>query len=84
MSWDALQREVLAELGHELLQPHVPGSEPLPLPDPDVVVLLAKALGIGEQVLLDADIVLPTRERLRDPVVKRGLWPSLRSLRAVR
>ncbi len=84
MSWDALQREVLAELGHELLRPHVPGSEPLPPPDPDVVSLLAKALRISEQDLLDAGIALPTRERLREPAVKRALWPSLRALRAGR
>ncbi|MDO5610679.1 MAG: hypothetical protein Q4G62_07935 [Pseudomonadota bacterium] len=84
MSWDALQREVLAELGHELLRPHVPGSEPLPPPDADVVRLLAKALGIEEAVLLDAGIVLPARERLREAAVKRALWPSLRPLRAMR
>ena len=33
MSWDAFQREALAELGLSAWVPHVPGSEPPPPPD---------------------------------------------------
>ena len=80
MSWDAFQREALTELGIVLLQAHVPGSEPPP-PDPQVVAILAKALGIAPDVLADAGIVFPPAERLREPAIKRALWPSLRALR---
>ncbi|RMH93320.1 hypothetical protein EBB59_05390 [Lysobacter pythonis] len=81
MNWDALQREALAELGHVLLQSHVPGSEPPPPPDPRVLAMLAKALGIVPEALAEAGVALPALERLRDPAVKRALWPRLRGLR---
>ena len=46
-----------------------------------VLAMLARALGVSAQVVEEAGIVLPGMERLRDPAVKRALWPSLRGLR---
>lgn len=82
MSWDALQREALAELGLALWMPHVPGSEPPLPPDPRVLAMLAKAAGMTPQGLTEAGIALPGLERLRDPATKRTLWPRLRGLRS--
>lgn len=79
MSWDALQREALAELGITLWMPHVAGSEPPP--DARVLAILAKAAGMSPQALMSAGIVLPTHDRLRDAATKRALWPRLRALR---
>lgn len=81
MSWDRFQREAMAELGLVAFVPHVPGSEPPPPADPRVLAMLARALGVSAQVIEEAGIVLPGMERLRDPAVKRALWPSLRGLR---
>lgn len=81
MSWDRFQREAMAELGLVAFVPHMPGSEPPPPADPRVLAMLARALGVPPQTLEDAGIVLPGAERLRDPAVKRALWPSLRRLR---
>ncbi|WP_076584589.1 hypothetical protein [Solilutibacter tolerans] len=81
MSWDVLQREVLAELGLTAWAPHVPGSEPPPPPDPRVLAMLAKTVGMSPQALADVGIVLPGLERLREASVKRALWPRLRGLR---
>jgi len=81
VSWDPLQREVLAELGLTPWVPHVPGSEPPPPPDPRVLALLAKAAGMSPQALADAGISLPGVERLREASTKRALWPRLRGLR---
>ena len=81
MSWDALQREALVELGLTLWAPHVPGSEPPPPPDPRVLSLLAKAAGMSPQALAEAGTALPGLERLREASVKRALWPLLRGLR---
>lgn len=82
MTWDALQREALVELGLTLWAPHMPGSEPPPPPDPRVVAMLAKAAGMSPQAFAEAGIVLPGYERLRDASVKRTLWPRLRGLRS--
>ncbi len=81
MSWDRFQREAMAELGLVAFVPHVPGSEPPPPADPRVLAVLARALGVSAQVVEEAGIVLPGMERLRDPAVKRALWPGLRGLR---
>ena len=81
MSWDAIQREALAELGLRIWMPHVPGSEPPAPADPRVLAMLAKASGLSPQALDEAGIALPGFDRLRDPKVKRTLWPRLRALR---
>ena len=81
MSWDALQRDALVELGLTLWAPHVPGSEPPLLPDPRVLAVLAKAAGMSPQALTEAGLSLPGFERLREASVKRALWPMLRGLR---
>lgn len=81
MSWDALQREALTELGLTLWAPHVPGSEPPPPPDPRVLAMLAKVVGMSPQALAEAGLALPSIERLREASVKRALWPQLRGLR---
>ena len=81
MSWDRFQREAMSELGLVAFVQHVPGSEPPPPADPRVLAMLARALGISPDALADAGILLPGIERLRDPAVKRALWPSLRVLR---
>ena len=80
MSWDALQHEVLAELGLRVWLPHVPGSEQPPV-DPKVLASLARAIGVAPEALAGAGLALPGVERLRDPAVKRALWPQLRALR---
>ena len=81
MSWDAVQREVLAELGLSLWMPRMPGGEPPPPPDPRVAAMLARAAGMTPQELSEAGMVLPAYERLREAAVKRALWPQLRGLR---
>jgi len=81
VSWDALQREALVELGLTLWAPHVPGSEPPPPPDPRVLAMLAKVAGVSPHALTDAGLSLPGFERLREASVKRALWPMLRGLR---
>ena len=80
MSWDAFQREALAELGLSAWVPRAPGSE-TPPPDPRVAALLARAAGMTPQALSEAGMQLPGYERLRDPAVKRALWPLLRGAR---
>ena len=82
MSWDDFQRTVLAELGLAVMRHQPAGSEPAPPPDPRVLAILAKALRIAPQALLDSGIALPSPDRLRDPAVKRALWPGLRRLLA--
>lgn len=82
MSWDALQREALVELGLTLWTRHVPGSEPTPPPDPRVLAMLAKACAMSPQALAEAGVALPGFERLREASVKRALWPALRGLRS--
>ena len=59
MSWDAIQREALAELGLRIWMPHVPGSEPPAPADPRVLAMLAKASGLSPQALDEAGIALP-------------------------
>ncbi|MGY0505541.1 hypothetical protein [Luteimonas sp. e5] len=80
MSWDGVQREVLAELGLQLLAPRAPGSE-APPPDPHSLAMLSRGLGIAPEHLAEAGLRLPPIERLREPAIKRALWPQLRPLR---
>ena len=77
--WDALQREVLQELGHVLYvtaDPSAPNAaEPAPLWH-----ALARAAGMGDDVgRLRA--VLPDLRLPQDAASRRALWPALRALR---
>lgn len=81
MSWDAFQREAMTELGLVPWQVQRPGQQPPPPADPRVLAWLAKALRVSPGVIDAAGIALPPLERLRDPAVKRALWPQLRGLR---
>ena len=80
MTWDAFQREVLHELGLQPWRLRVPGAEPAPV-DARSLALLARAVGLLPDVLADAGVRVPAWERLREPAVKRALWPALRALR---
>ncbi len=80
MSWDAFQREALAELGLVPWALRAPGSE-APPPDPRVLALVAKGLRIAPERLAETGVVLPPYERLREPAVKRALWARVRGLR---
>ena len=87
MSWDAFQREVLAELGHV---PYVPWHAAAPaaaaMPgavDAGMLARIARAAGIDADTLLaHADIVATTSHLRGDAAAKRALWPRLRRLRA--
>ncbi|HXH00672.1 MAG TPA: hypothetical protein VNI56_00560 [Xanthomonadaceae bacterium] len=77
--WDALQREVLQELGHVLYataDPSTPNAaEPAPL-----WRALARAAGMeGDVSRLRA--VLPDLRLPRDATSRRAMWPALRALR---
>lgn len=82
MSWDALQREVLEALGHEVLVRAMP--ERPRLPDDPLLHALLRAAGRGKD---DADAWdlqrdWPPATQLRgDAAAKRQLWPRLRALR---
>lgn len=82
MTWDALQREILDALGHEVYR--VAGAEAPPLPDDALLHALLRAAGRDAEA---ADAAVLCREwmptaRLRAPSAKRALWPRLRALRA--
>lgn len=87
MSWDAFQREVLAELGHVLYQPASAGhaaSAQAPANDIDDALLqrLARAAAMPlEQLLGYPQIVEAARGLPADARAKRALWPQLRALR---
>lgn len=84
MTWDPLQREVLAAMGHDLLR----------LAPDDAAVDALRADALQCAVLRAAartpdapDAVALCRSwgpsvRLRDAAAKRALWPRLRGLRA--
>ena len=88
MSWDAFQREVLAELGHVLYQPASVGhasSAQAPATDIDEALLqrLARAAAMPlEQLLGYPQIVDAARGLPADARAKRALWPQLRALRS--
>ena len=87
MSWDAFQREALAELGHVLyapLQAGPAGARAVDV-DPAMLARLARAAGVEADALLaHADIAGLTATLRGDPAAKRALWPRLRALRGSR
>jgi hypothetical protein len=91
LSWDAYQRAVLRELGHDLYAlPHMPMASPAEIAESaettsvetDMLARVAKAAGVPPQALLAQldlhAIVLSLRD---DAAAKRALWPRLRALR---
>lgn len=80
MSWDAFQREAILELGLVPWQVRAPGSE-APPSDPRSLAMVAQGLRIAPERLIEAGIVLPPYERLRDAAAKRALWTRVRALR---
>ena len=84
MSWDAVQREVLAELGHVRYVPLQAGMADAPTLDVDAGMLarLAHAAGVAvDELHAHADIVAMTARLRGDAAAKRALWPRLRALR---
>lgn len=77
MSGDAFQQEALRELGLPAWRYRPPGSEAPPA-DARTLALLARALRVTPAALAASGVRLPPWERLRDPAVKRALWPGLR------
>jgi hypothetical protein len=77
--WDHFQREMLAALGHELLQAApVAATRTSAVPDgPPLWQALFRAAG-GDPARLSG---LPPLDQLRTPAAKRALWPRLRALR---
>lgn len=80
MTWDAFQRDAMAELGLIAWNVRAPGSQ-TPPPDARSLAMVAKGLAIAPDRLAQAGIVLPPYERLRDASVKRALWTRVRGLR---
>lgn len=80
MSWDAFQREAILELGLVPWQVRAPGSE-APPSDPRSLAMVAQGLQIAPERLIEAGIVLPPYERLRDAAAKRALWTRVRAWR---
>ena len=87
MSWDAFQREVLAELGHVLYLPlraGTPGVQAAIAGDADAAMLarLARAANLDADALrAQADIAAISMTLRGDAAAKRALWPRLRALR---
>lgn len=96
MSWDPLQREILAALGHVVYAvgggdaaavasepPPLAAAAPGPAIDPLMRALLRAAgrtAGDGEAIALCRSLLPPGG--LRDAAARRALWPRLRGLRA--
>ncbi len=86
MSWDAFQREALAELGHVIYMPlkaGAPDAQPVSS-DVDVGMLarVARAAAIDIDALqAHADIAAMIMRLRGDAAAKRALWPRLRALR---
>jgi hypothetical protein len=84
MSWDAFQREALAELGHVVYMPLRAGPTGARVVDVDAAMLarLARAAGVEADALLaHPDIAELTISLRGDAAAKRALWPRLRALR---
>ena len=78
MTWDAFQREALAELGLRVYQ-LAPVEIVLPRGlSPALFAALQRAAGPGHAEVA----ALPGLATLQDATSKRALWPSLRRLRA--
>jgi hypothetical protein len=81
VSWDAFQREALAELGHVLYRP-VDARTASVAVDAGMLARLARAAGIDADALhAHADIAAMTPRLRGDAAAKRALWPRLRALR---
>lgn len=83
MSWDPLQHEVLAALGHTVYRAVTPS---VPVPDDPLVHALLRAAGRDADAA-DAGLLCrrwPPPALLRDAAAKRALWPQLRALRRTR
>lgn len=95
MSWDPLQREILAALGHVVYA--VDGGDAASVPEPSKVAAATPAQGVdplmrallraagrdagdGEALALCRSLLPPGG--LRDAASRRALWPRLRGLRA--
>ena len=95
MSWDAFQREVLAELGHVLYMPRHAGAQASDPDrdsdsdrasagdiDPAMLAKLARAAGMDPgQLQAHAGIMAMAGLLRGDAAAKRALWPRLRELR---
>ena len=82
MTWDPLQREILAALGHTVYR--TAAAAPTALPDDPLLHALLRAAGRDAEAPDAAALCrewMPTA-RLRAPSAKRALWPRLRALRA--
>jgi hypothetical protein len=87
MSWDAFQREALAELGHVVYMPLQTGPAGARVVDVDAAMLtrLARAADVETEALLaHPDIAELTLSLRGDAAGKRALWPRLRALRRSR
>ncbi len=83
MSWDAFQRDVLAELGHV---PYVTRHARTAAAEVDAGMLAraARAAGIAvEDLQAHADILAMVAVLRGNVSAKRALWPRLRALRRV-
>ncbi len=81
MSWDAFQREVLAELGHTLYRTTDPQVALVEV-DAGMLARLARAAGVDAEALhAHADIAAMSASLRDDAAAKRALWPRLRALR---
>jgi 2-oxo-4-hydroxy-4-carboxy--5-ureidoimidazoline (OHCU) decarboxylase len=84
MSWDAFQREALAELGHVVYMPLRAATAGARAVDVDAAMLarLARAAGVEADALLaHPDIAGLTAALRGNAAAKRALWPRLRALR---
>lgn len=84
MSWDAFQREALAELGHVVYMPLRAGATGARVVEFDAAMLarLARAAGVeAEALLAHPEIAGPTVTLRGNAAAKRALWPRLRALR---
>ena len=83
MSWDAFQREMLAELGHTLYRTTDPQVALVEVEvDAGMLARLARAAGVDAEALhAYADIAAMSASLRDDAAAKRTLWPRLRALR---
>ncbi len=85
MRWDAFQQEALQALGFQVLQMHDSATQSQSqsqsqTPAPAMLTWLAAALRLPVERLESARLQWPSPEAVRDPLIKRKLWPHLRAL----
>jgi len=79
VSWDAFQRDALAELGLVLYEQAPPPLGPADLP---MLERLARAAGVeAGRLHAQADIAAASLVLRGDAAAKRALWPRLRAMR---